>query len=143
MFLNLIRRRFKRLLYRMCPDVLWPSAIETRQLTIKWWNGSWKENQIERKNWDYLDCSFGKITHLFNTNLNQNGPTPQKILATNACNICKGANGQKGTFVTTCCIVFAPIQTLPPAMVFPHKKTYAARCLFWNARFNDSSRVNE
>lgn len=46
---------------------------------------------------------------------------PQKVLAAKGSNVCKVTSGERGVLVTTCCIVNAIGQALPPAMVFPRK----------------------
>lgn len=42
-----------------------------------------------------------------------------KILALKGTNAAKVTSGERGTLVTTCCILSATGQALPPAMVFP------------------------
>lgn len=46
---------------------------------------------------------------------------PQKVLAQKGRSSCKITSGERGTLVTTCCIVNASGQALPPAIVFPRK----------------------
>ncbi|XP_050685281.1 uncharacterized protein LOC126979789 [Leptidea sinapis] len=45
-----------------------------------------------------------------------------KVLAPKRTNVSKITSGERGTLVTTCCIVNTTGQALPPAMVFPRKK---------------------
>lgn len=47
---------------------------------------------------------------------------PGKILASKGNNVAKVTSGERGTLVTTCCIVRATGHALPPAMVFPRKR---------------------
>lgn len=37
-------------------------------------------------------------------------------------NLCKATSGEKGDLCTTCCIISARGQDLPPAILFPRKK---------------------
>lgn len=47
---------------------------------------------------------------------------PKKVLASKGCKqVSQCTSGERGTLVTTCCIVSASGNTLPPAMVFPRK----------------------
>lgn len=66
---------------------------------------------------------FGNGTRLYN--LDETSTTtvqrPQKVLAPKRSNVCKVTSGERGVLVTTCCIVSASGQALPPAMVFPRK----------------------
>lgn len=52
---------------------------------------------------------------------------PQRVIAPKGRrNLCKITSGEKGTLVTTCAIVSATGQALPPALVFPRKKSHAS-----------------
>lgn len=68
--------------------------------------------------------SFADGTRVYN--LDETSTTtvqrPGKILARKGTNTTKVTSGERGTLVTTCCIVSATGQALPPAMVFPRKK---------------------
>lgn len=68
--------------------------------------------------------SFADGTRLYN--LDETSTTtvqrPGKVLARKGTNVAKVTSGERGTLVTTCCIVSAIGQALPPAMVFPRKK---------------------
>ncbi|KAJ2937102.1 hypothetical protein O0L34_g19464 [Tuta absoluta] len=67
--------------------------------------------------------SFSDGSRIFN--LDETATTtvqrPQKV-AQKGKSTCKITSGERGTLVTTCCIVSASGQALPPAMVFPRKK---------------------
>ncbi|XP_022835755.1 uncharacterized protein LOC111363186 isoform X2 [Spodoptera litura] len=54
---------------------------------------------------------------------------PHKVLAAKGRNVCKVTSGERGILVTTCCIVNAIGQALPPAMVFP-RKNFKAHMLY-------------
>lgn len=47
---------------------------------------------------------------------------PQKVIGIKGQNLLKVTSAERGVLVTTCCIVNALGQALPPAMVFPRKK---------------------
>lgn len=67
--------------------------------------------------------SFADGTRLYNldetstTTVHRSG----KVLARKGTNVAKVTSGERGTLVTTCCIISATGQALPPAMVFPRK----------------------
>ncbi|CAG4986819.1 unnamed protein product, partial [Parnassius apollo] len=68
--------------------------------------------------------SFGNGCRIYN--LDETATTtvqkPLKVIAPKGRqNICKITSGEKGTLVTTCAIVCASGQALPPALVFPRK----------------------
>lgn len=68
--------------------------------------------------------SFGNGCRVYN--LDETATTtvqkPQKVLAPKGRqNICKITSGEKGTLVTTCAIVCASGQCLPPVLIFPRK----------------------
>ncbi|XP_045762732.1 uncharacterized protein LOC123865623 [Maniola jurtina] len=46
---------------------------------------------------------------------------PQKVIGPKGKNIGKVTSGEKGTLVTTCCIISAAGQALPPVLIFPRK----------------------
>lgn len=62
-------------------------------------------------------------TRIFN--LDETGTTtvqkPQKVVAPAGAKVGKVTSGEKGTLVTTCCMVSATGHALPPAIVFPRK----------------------
>lgn len=60
-------------------------------------------------------------------NLDETGTTtvqkPQRVIGPRGHkNLCKVTSGEKGTLCTTCCIISAGGQALPPAIIFPRKK---------------------
>lgn len=67
--------------------------------------------------------SFSNGSRVFN--LDETATTtvqrPSKVLAAKGRNVCQITSGERGILVTTCCIVNALGQALPPAMVFPRK----------------------
>lgn len=67
--------------------------------------------------------SFSNGSRIFN--LDETATTtvqrPSKVLAAKGRNVCQITSGERGILVTTCCIVNALGQALPPAMVFPRK----------------------
>lgn len=70
------------------------------------------------------DCSFGDGTRLYS--LDETGTTtvqkPKKVLASKTSRqLNKVTSAERGTLVTTCCIVSAIGNALPPAMIFPRK----------------------
>lgn len=66
---------------------------------------------------------FGNGTRIYN--LDETATTtvqrPQKVLARKGQAISKVTSGEHGVLVTTCCIVNAIVQALPPALIFPRK----------------------
>ena len=67
---------------------------------------------------------FGNGTRIFN--LDETSTTtvqrPQKVIAPKGCKgLGKVTSGEKGTLVTTCCIICSSGISLPPVMVFPRK----------------------
>lgn len=67
--------------------------------------------------------SFGNGTRIYNLDQTSTSTVqlPQKVLAPKGRSICKVTSGERGVLVTTCCIVSASGQAIPPAMVFPRK----------------------
>nr|XP_023024975.1 uncharacterized protein LOC111513047 [Leptinotarsa decemlineata] len=68
--------------------------------------------------------AFSDGTRVFN--LDETSTTtvqkPQKVIAPKGHkSLCKVTSGEKGTLVTTCCIIGASGSALPPVMVFPRK----------------------
>ncbi|XP_072929474.1 uncharacterized protein [Epargyreus clarus] len=67
--------------------------------------------------------SFGNGMRVYN--LDETSTTtvqkPQKVLAPKGFNVCKITSGERGVLITTCAIISASGQALPPAMVFPRK----------------------
>ncbi|CAH2095091.1 unnamed protein product [Euphydryas editha] len=66
---------------------------------------------------------FADGTRIFN--LDETGTTtvqkPQKVVAPAGTKVGKVTSGEKGTLVTTCCMVSATGHALPPAIIFPRK----------------------
>lgn len=67
---------------------------------------------------------FSDGTRIFN--LDETSTTtvqkPQKVVAPRGVSVSKVTSGEKGTLVTTCCMVSATGFALPPAIIFPRKK---------------------
>lgn len=67
--------------------------------------------------------TFGDGSRIYN--LDETSTTtvqrPQKVIALKGRNVCKVTSGERGILVTTCLIINALGQALPPAMVFPRK----------------------
>lgn len=77
------------------------------------------ENAIKR------NPAFSDGCRIFN--LDETGTTtvqkPHKVIALKGHrNLCKVTSGEKGVLCTTCCIISAGGQALPPVIIFPRKK---------------------
>lgn len=64
---------------------------------------------------------FADGTRIFNLDETSttNVQKPNKVVASKSLHISKVTSGEKGILVTTCCIISASGQALPPVMVFP------------------------
>lgn len=67
--------------------------------------------------------SFADGTRLYNLDETSTSTVqrPGKVLARNGTNVTRVTSDERGTLVTTCCIVSAIGRTLPSAEVFPRK----------------------